>query len=1668
MTSPASASGGSGGERELVWLNRALRMLSDSNQALIRITDEAALLREVCRIVVDVGGYRMAWVGFPEQDERKSVRVAAVAGFEQGYIEAMRITWADGPGGRGPVGTAMRTGELRIIHDIRTDPTTVPWREVARERGYESVAAVPLLNEGRNLGSLNIYSAEAAAFDTEEVKILLEMAGDLAFGLGALRRRVEHDRAEERLHKSEQEFRAFVENSPDLIMRFDHEYRLTYVNPAMARMFRLPAEAFLNQPIGATTARDGQETNPEGLAQARAAIAAVFASGEPHEVEVRWPTPGGEIALGVRYFPEQDRSGAVASVLAIGRDITERRRAEAALQSVLRHARTTVMQSLVTAPEGWDQHEWEWSATHYRWESHFDDEAAAQEVMPLALAPGERYYAGWVRAKHRDDLWPMNVTAARAFVAGAPSWRQEFRAIDRHGRLHWFAQVAAIKPAGRGRWHVTTINTDVTELKQAEDERRTHLWLFENLDRINRAIQGAVSADQMMSDVLGALLEIFDCDRAWLVYPADPEAASWHVPMERTRPEYPGGLALRVEMPMDPTTEAVMRVLRAEDGPVKFGPGETHVVPPPVAEKFGVQSFIAMALHPKGEKPYVFGLHQCSRPRTWTLEEQKLFSEVGRRMTDALTSLRAQQRHQESEHRQRLALQTGRIGTFETNLATDHGTWSPELAEIWGLTGESAGEFPAFAWQQVHPEDVERVRAEFSQTVAQRENREMEFRIVRPDGVTRWLRWRGQVLADAGTQALRVIGVNMDITEQKQAQAALEAREREFRALTENSPDLIARFDRSHRAVFVNRAVEKIYGLPAAEVVGRRFEEIAGPDGFGFDPEAARVVRQLIEEVFATGRPAETHVRPRLPDRELIMNLRIVPETDETGLVMSVLSIGRDVTAQRRAEEAARESQARLELANRATRVGPWDWDLETNEVQFSAEWKRQLGYEPHEIAGRYDEWESRLHPDDRERVLGFVQAYLAGTRPDYEVEFRMRHKDGSYRWIFTRGEILRAPDGKPRRLIGCHLDITERKRAEEALRDSQHAHAALVNTIDGIVWELDVPTFRFTFVSQQAERLLGYPVTDWLDQPTFWTDHLHPGDRGWAVDYCFKATAEKRDHDFYYRMLAADGRVVWLHDIVTVVVEHGQPAKLRGIMVDVTETKAAEEGLRWRTALFEAQANSALDGILVVDGSGRKILQNERMNELWKIPRAIVENPDDGEQLRYVTGQTKNAAKFAEKVAFLYAHPEEISRDEVELTDGTVLDRYTAPVRDRSGQHYGRIWTFRDITATKQLEEQLRQSQKMEAVGQLAGGIAHDFNNLLTVVQMQASLLLADRRLDPETRLSVRQIMDAATRAANLTRQLLTFSRQNVKQARALDLGEVVTSTTKLLRRVLGEHIALESHFASNLPLVQADPGMMEQVLMNLVINARDAMPGGGRLVISLDTADFDADYAAAHPPAKRGRFVRLRVSDSGSGIAPENLRRIFEPFFTTKEVGKGTGLGLATVFGIVQQHHGWIEVESEPGKGSTFCVFLPPLTTVAPVEAAPVAPVLRGGTETLLIVEDEALVRAVAVAALKRRGYRVIEAETAADAVRRWDAQQGKIDLLLTDLIMPGGVSGRQLAEELRGRRPGLKIVFTSGYGGEALSRELTVTTGDNFLPKPYSLDELVAIVRRKLDEV
>jgi signal transduction histidine kinase len=407
-----------------------------------------------------------------------------------------------------------------------------------------------------------------------------------------------------------------------------------------------------------------------------------------------------------------------------------------------------------------------------------------------------------------------------------------------------------------------------------------------------------------------------------------------------------------------------------------------------------------------------------------------------------------------------------------------------------------------------------------------------------------------------------------------------------------------------------------------------------------------------------------------------------------------------------------------------------------------------------------------------------------------------------------------------------------------------------------------------------------------------------------------------------------------------------------------------------------------------------------------------------------------------------------------------------TAVVVEGSGSHPLMEGIIVDITERKQLETQLQQARRMEAIGRLAGGIAHDFNNLLTIIKGYAELALKRPKISAEQQTDIERIEDASERASTLVRQLLAFSRRQVLQPKLVDLNSIVLGLDKLLRRLMDENIQMWTRPGKNIGTIKADPGQIEQVIMNLVVNARDAMPKGGRLTLETADADLDAAYASEHVSVKPGRYVMLAVSDTGVGMSVDTVAHIFEPFYTTKESGRGTGLGLSTVYGIVKQSEGYIWVYSEPGRGSTFKVYLPRVDQPAealPVAKAPVAD--QAGSETILLVEDQPQVRELAQIALASKGYTVIVAATPEEAERACEERGREIHLLLTDVIMPG-VSGRELAKRLTARQPNLRVLYMSGYTFNVIAQGGMLEDGVAFLQKPFTPSKLAEKVREVLD--
>jgi two-component system, cell cycle sensor histidine kinase and response regulator CckA len=877
------------------------------------------------------------------------------------------------------------------------------------------------------------------------------------------------------------------------------------------------------------------------------------------------------------------------------------------------------------------------------------------------------------------------------------------------------------------------------------------------------------------------------------------------------------------------------------------------------------------------------------------------------------------------------------------------------------------------------------------------------------------------------------------------AQDSLRRNEQLLRAIFDGALDAMLLADDEGSYVDANRAACALFQVPREELIGRNASELAAWEGQG---AAARLAVEGRSFLLQRGDGSR-----RILD--CCARRNVVP-----GLHLSVL---RDITEQVDSEDALRRSEAhfRAVIEKSAEVISLTTADGTTRYLTPSA-W-RLLGWTPEEMGART--FREQLVPEDRARVAAELERLVRTGARDMSIELRALHRDGSIRWIESTGtNLLDDPDVAA--IVGNYRDITVRKRAEEALKASEERYRRIVESTSDGIWMYDANGIT-TFMNHRMAEMLGCGVEEAVGQSVFlFVDKTRRVEAEAGMANRKRGLTERLD--FAYRR--KDGTELWtsVHANTMFDAEGRFEAGL-AVVTDVSARRRHDE-MRARLA---AIVESSEDAIISTSKEGAVTSWNLGAEKLYQysgdemmgrpifllIPTAIMEE----ERLILERAAQGNAVLPYET--------------ECRRKDGTRVEVAVtvSPIRDTAGGVIGVSKVARDLTTRRQVEatlrrteEQFRQAQKMEAVGRLAGGVAHDFNNLLSVILSYADLILQDLKLGDPMRDDVEEVRAAGGRASELTKQLLAMSRQQVLQPRVLDINVVLAGMQRMLGRLLGEDLELTVLPEHAIGRVLADPGQIEQVVMNLAVNARDAMKDGGKLTIETSNVEFDAAYVGAHFGVAAGQYVLLALSDTGSGMDAATQARIFEPFFTTKDVGKGTGLGLATVFGIVKQSGGQIAVYSEPGRGTTFKIYLPrtdreDVAETAAVSAGKTTPVR--GWETILLVEDEEKVRAVACQILRRNGYEVLETSNGGEAFLVSKEFPAKIHLLLTDVVMPR-MSGRRLAEELAPQRPGMKVLFASGYTDDTIIHHGVLDAGVSFLQKPFTPATLLRKVRAVLD--
>jgi two-component system cell cycle sensor histidine kinase/response regulator CckA len=937
----------------------------------------------------------------------------------------------------------------------------------------------------------------------------------------------------------------------------------------------------------------------------------------------------------------------------------------------------------------------------------------------------------------------------------------------------------------------------------------------------------------------------------------------------------------------------------------------------------------------------------------------------------------------------------------------------------------------------------EKVSSVFQELIHKNEATISENHIIAKDGKELLMEWQGRYVLHETNQVDCFYGVGTNITERKRSEEAQRENEAIFNSFLENCPVYVFFKDETTRPIRLSRNYEQLLGRPIEDLLGKTMDELFPSDlSKGMVEDDLSVLRggkpvKVVEEF--NGRIFETTKFPT-----------IMP-----GKSSFLAGFTIDITERQQDEIKIKESQRLMNYIIRHDPNAIAVFDDNLRYIFVSERYLDDYKVKDRNIIGKH---QYEVFPEMPERWKQVHQRVLAGAVERAE-EDRFERLDGSVdynRWECRPWYRL---DGSVGGMITYTEVITESKRAEEALRKSEEKFRQIVENTNEGIWIIDGQQ-RVVFVNKRMASMLGYSPEEMIGRGA--DSFIFAED---LQDHNEKMKRRKGGESAAYerRLLCKYGKTVWTIVSASPIMDaEGRFAGSFGMFTNITVRKQAEENLRLSQALYRTLVENIPQRVLLKDRESNYISINQAYGRAYGLnPEDVIGKSD------YDIHPRNIADKFRQEDRLVMETGEIREFEEENVEDGKkrFLHKLKVPVRDKTGKITGVLSAISDITERLHLEEQFRHSQKMEAVGRLAGGVAHDFNNLLTVIGGHTEIALT--RIDKNNPLhdSLQEIKIAADRASNLTRQLLAFSRRQVMEIKILNLNAVMRNTEKMLRRLLGEDIAVITQPSENLGLVKADPGQIEQVLTNLAVNARDAMAEGGRLVIATDNLEITEADDPTNAGLKPGRYVRISVSDTGHGMNPEVISKIFEPFFTTKEQGKGTGLGLSTVFGIVKQSGGEIRVQSELEKGTTFGIILPRVEEAEPVIGKKDLKKPARGTETVLIIEDEKSVLKMAAQLLKNQGYQIIEAPGSEDAMRVFEEHSGPIDLVLTDVVMPV-CRGPALVERLKQLRDNFKVLYMSGYTDGEVGDLNVLRRGDNFIQKPFTLESLANKVRSVLD--
>jgi PAS domain S-box-containing protein len=1525
MESP-SPSFASSRDAELERLNRLYRALIQVNQVIALALTRAELFERVCQVLVKHGGFSLAWVGWLEPLSRALEPVAQCG--DDGYLASIRVYVDDRPEGQGPSGTAFREGRARISNDLFGDTSMAPWQDSIRRQGLRAAASFPLRFAGSVAGTLNVYSTEVGFFRDREIALLEEAATDLSVALDGQERERERRAAEESARRERLFSDAILESLPGILYLYDEEGRFLRWN-----------QSFLQ--VSGYTAEELQRAHPldfflpeaSGLAERR--IKQVFSAGES-SLEAAFVAKDG---TRTPYFftGRQISFEGKPCLVGVGIDISERVRAERELREAKEGLERTVlertaeMQVALLRAESADRLKSAFLATmSHELRTPLNSIIGFTGVMLQGLAgplnPEQQKQLGMVRlsARHLHELI-NDVLDLSKIEAGQMTVR--FEPFDLRAALQ--RVTALLRPMAESKG----LSLRLAELpalpELLTDPRRVDQIL---LNLVNNAVKftdvGRVEVSAALMPAQGnaqARVRVSISDTGLGIGPADLKVLFQpfrQVDAGLTREHEGTGLGLAICWRLAGLLGGEIHVESA------LGRGSTFMVDFPVGQA-GVRGDEPVDIVDRGQRAEPLPHHLPAHPAWPPGRHGKRWS-ARHRAGAALRSGDDPPRHPAAaDGRLR-----GRPRAPPDRSPARHRDRRRHFVRDGGRSRARArGRLQRVPGEADRSGDVRRLAG-----------------VVRPPPPARHDAMKRVLIVDDKEDALYYLQVLLTghgyqvETARHGAEALVLARKSPPELIVS---DLLMPVMDGYTLLRHWRAEPRLTSIPFIVYTATYTE-----------PEDERLALSLGADAFIL-KPAEPHAfLARIEQVERRVQVHVASAQPERGATPEVLALYSQ-TLIRKLEE----KSLQLEEANRALksenegrrRLGETQRaildalpahvaliDPSSTILAVNGSWRRFAEANGLKSpAGCVGEnylraVEKDLELDENRELAraaaAGIRGVLAGELDEFTSEYPCRTPAAAlwFRMIVT-------PIHKHRRegAVVMHLDITERKHAEDELRESDERFRQLAENITDVIWISDLTHSRILYASPAYETVWGRTREELYRSADTWTDAIHPADVEALLG--LRARTPKQPYDVIYRLLLPKGAVRWIR----------------------------ENGF---------------------------------------------------------------------------------------------------PVRDGRGEIYRMAGVCRDITEYRRLEEQLRQAQKIDAIGQLTGGIAHDFNNLLSVILASASFLLEDLPEDDERRGDAGSIKEAAWRAATLTRQLLAFSRKQLLEPRVLNLNTVISGLASILRRMVGEDIAFKLDAAPDLGAVKADPSQLEQVLMNLVVNARDAMPSGGLLTLQTANAEFDQDYADTHFPIAPGRYVMFSVSDSGVGMSAEVKAHLFEPFFTTKEPGKGTGLGLSTSYGIIKQSGGYVWVYSELERGTVFKVYLPRVDEPPLPLGTPRPSGDTRGTETLLLVDDDDRVRAAAERILRARGYHVLSAPGAEHALALSLQHQGPIALLVSDLVMPG-MSGPELAERVRLARPELAILFMSGFSDHAVF-ERALAEGAGFLQKPFTPETLAVRVRQLID--